>query len=242
MVRATIWQIPTACARRHDDRTSGPGGEGQHNQRLHRRAALGQHQRQGNHWRRFTDRACCYHHRSIRWGNPAGKPPGARHAALVALDAIGAEAGTEIMAAVVAAAKGGDMRAADILLRRLWPERKGRPVQMDLPAIMAPSDIVAALGAVADAVAAGELSPEEGAAVAGILEAQRRAVETVEMEARIARAGAKQGGAAMSGIERRLARLEQAVSPRETVHVWAGAERDGGSAIARDSPRGCRMA
>jgi hypothetical protein len=80
----------------------------------------------------------------------------------------------------------GDMRAADILLRRLWPERKGRPVQMDLPAIMAPSDLAAALGAVAGAVAAGELSPEEGAAVASILEAQRRAVETVEMEARIA--------------------------------------------------------
>ena len=39
--------------------------------------------------------------------------------------------------------------------------------------------------AVAEHVAAGELSPEEGAAVAGILEAQRRAVETVEMEARI---------------------------------------------------------
>ena len=57
---------------------------------------------------------------------------------------------------------------------------------MRLPAIMAPSDIVAALGAVAEAVGAGELSPEEGAAVAGILEAQRRAVETVEMEAQIA--------------------------------------------------------
>jgi hypothetical protein len=42
------------------------------------------------------------------------------------------------------------------------------------------------LGAVAGAVATGELSPEEGAAVAGILEAQRRAVETVEMEGRLA--------------------------------------------------------
>jgi hypothetical protein len=126
-----------------------------------------------------------------RWGrgqsgNPAGRPKGSRHAALLALDQIGAEAGKDIMAAVVAAAKGGDMRACDILLRRLWPERKGRPVRMHLPAIIAPRDIVAALGAVADAVAAGELSPEEGAAVAGILEAQRRAVETVEMEARIA--------------------------------------------------------
>lgn len=90
------------------------------------------------------------------------------------------------MRGVVAAAKGGDMRAADILLRRLWPERKGRPVLLDLPAITAPSDIVAALCAMADAMAAGELSPEEGAAVAGVLETQRRAVETLELERRIA--------------------------------------------------------
>jgi len=35
-------------------------------------------------------------------------------------------------------------------------------------------------------VATGELSPEEGAAVAAILEVQRRAVETVELERRLA--------------------------------------------------------
>ncbi len=119
-------------------------------------------------------------------GNLAGKPRGARHAALLALDTIGAEGAEEVMRAVVVAAKGGDMRAADILLRRLWPERKGRPVQMDLPAIMTPSDIVAAIGAVSAAVAAGELTPDEGAAVAGILEAQRRAAETADLEQRIA--------------------------------------------------------
>lgn len=53
----------------------------------------------------------------------------------------------------------------------------------ELPAIMAASDIAAALGAVTGAVvAAGELSPEEGEAVAAILEEQWRAVETVELE------------------------------------------------------------
>jgi hypothetical protein len=119
-------------------------------------------------------------------GNPAGRPKGSRHAALLALDAIGAEAGTEIMAAVVNAAKGGDMRAADILLRRLWPERKGRPVLLDLPPITGAHDIVLALGAVTNAVAIGELTPDEGAAVAGVLEAQRRAVETIDLERRIA--------------------------------------------------------
>ena len=119
-------------------------------------------------------------------GNP-GRPRGSRHQALRALDAIGAEGAAEVMRAVVEAAKGGDMRAADILLRRLWPERKGRPVAVELPPLEGGAGgVAAALGAVAEAVAGGDLSPEEGQAVAAVLETQRRAIETAELEARIA--------------------------------------------------------
>ena len=118
-------------------------------------------------------------------GNP-GRPQGSRHEALKALDAIGAESAAEIMRSVIAAARNGDMRAADILLRRLWPERKGRPVALDLPALVGAAGIADAVGAVASAVAAGEVSPEEGQAVAAILETQRRAIETADLEARIA--------------------------------------------------------
>jgi hypothetical protein len=103
----------------------------------------------------------------------------------MALDALGAENARDVLASVVEAAKAGDMRAADILLRRLWPERKGRPVALDLPPMATAADIVGALGAVAGAVADGDLSPEEGAAVAAIMEAQRRAVETADLERRI---------------------------------------------------------
>lgn len=127
-------------------------------------------------------------------GNPLGRPTGTRHAALLALDAIGADGAKDIMHAVVGAAQSGDMRAADILLRRLWPERRGRPVLFDIPPIETASDIAAALGAVTNAVAAGDASPEEGAAMASILEAQRRAVETAD-------------------LERRLTALEQGVGP-----------------------------
>ena len=120
-----------------------------------------------------------------RSGNPSGRPPGARHAALMALDAIGAEGAKEVMESVVYAAQTGDMRAADILLRRLWPERKGRPVLFDIPPIETASDIAAALGIITNAVAGGEATPEEGAAMTAILEAQRRAIETVELERRL---------------------------------------------------------
>ena len=42
----------------------------------------------------------------------------------------------------------------------------------------------------------GDLSPEEGGAVAAVLEAQRRAIETMELERRIAALeAAKEGGA-----------------------------------------------
>jgi hypothetical protein len=131
--------------------------------------------------------------RSGQSGNPAGRPKGSRHAALLALDAIGAEAGKEIMAAVVAAAKGGDIRAADLLLRRLWPERRGRSVMLELPAMKSASDLPTVLGVVAEAVAAGELTPEEGQALAGVLEAQRRALETADLEVRIAALEQKEG-------------------------------------------------
>jgi hypothetical protein len=116
----------------------------------------------------------------------SGRPRGARHAALLALDAIGAENAHEVMQAVVDAARGGDMRAAEILLSRLWPQRKGRPVALDLPALNTAADVTTALAATAAAMAEGTLSPEEAGAVAAVIETQRRAIETLELETRIA--------------------------------------------------------
>jgi len=46
------------------------------------------------------------------------------------------------------------------VLDRVWPIRKGRPVALDLPRITTATDVATALGLVADAVGAGELTPE----------------------------------------------------------------------------------
>ena len=121
-------------------------------------------------------------------GNPGGpgRPKGARHAALAALDAIGTEAAEEVLRRVVEDAQAGDLRAAELLLRRLWPERKGRPVEVALPPVVVAADLVPALAAVVAAMGRGELTPEEAQAVCAVLESQRRAVETAELEARVA--------------------------------------------------------
>ena len=91
-----------------------------------------------------------------------------------------------VLASVLTAAKHGDMAAAKLLLDRIWPPRKGRPVTLDLPEMRTPSDLAVALGAVGQSVACGDISPEEGAAIASVLETQRRAIETAELERRLA--------------------------------------------------------
>ena len=96
-------------------------------------------------------------------GNPGGpgRPEGSRNKATIALDKIASDAGKDILKKMVEAAKGGDLRAAELVLSRLWPPRKGRPVTIELPPIDNAADIVTALGAVADAVTSGDVTPDE---------------------------------------------------------------------------------
>jgi len=118
-------------------------------------------------------------------GNPAGKPRGAKNRVLLALDKVGADNARAVLDAAIAAAKGGDMRAVELILSRVWPTRKGRPVALVLPNVKTAADLPAALAAVVAAVAAGELTPEEGQAVAAVLEMQRRGIELADHEQRL---------------------------------------------------------
>lgn len=130
-----------------------------------------------------------------RSGNPAGKPKGARnHATRAILNLIegGAE---EITKAVLDAAKGGDMGAARFILERIVPAAKERPVSLKLPDVTNAAGIAAAQAAILQAVAGGELMPNEGNILAGIVEARRKALETQELEQRIAALEAGNGDA-----------------------------------------------
>ncbi len=119
-------------------------------------------------------------------GNPAGKPRGTRNHVLEALDRIGNEAAQDVLRQAVQAARGGDQRAAEMILSRVWPVRKGRPISLDLPAIQSPADIASAVSIVVAGVAEGRVTPDEGHTIASLLDLQRRAVETADLDARIA--------------------------------------------------------
>ena len=59
-------------------------------------------------------------------GNPGGpgRPAGSRNKATLVLDQIADDAGKAILKKMVEAAKDGDMRAADLVLSRIWPVRR----------------------------------------------------------------------------------------------------------------------
>jgi hypothetical protein len=80
----------------------------------------------------------------------------------------------------------GDTTALRLCLERLAPPAKSRRVSIDLPRLEVPGDLVLALAKVIEAMGAGELAPDEAAMAAGILETKRKAIETVELERRLA--------------------------------------------------------
>jgi hypothetical protein len=122
--------------------------------------------------------------RPFEAGNP-GKPRGARHRVTVLAEKLMADDAEGVVRKVIEAAMAGDMAAARLILDRIAPPRRGRPVAIALPSVTSAGGVTAALAAVIAAMGDGTLSPDEAAAAAAVIEVQRRTIDTVELEARL---------------------------------------------------------
>jgi Family of unknown function (DUF5681) len=119
-------------------------------------------------------------------GNSAGRPKGARNRTTLAVERLlEGEAGA-IARKAVELAKNGDTVALRLVLERVAPIRRGKPVYFSLPTIQSAGDVSEALSAILAATAEGIVTPEEAATIAGILETKRKALETLEIEMRLA--------------------------------------------------------
>ena len=119
-------------------------------------------------------------------GNPRGKPLGARNHATRAAETLLEGEAEALTRTAIAVALTGDTVALRLCLERILPARKGRPVSLQLPAIRNATDFPGALAAIVEAVARGDLSPDEASPIATLLDSHRRAIETSELEQRIA--------------------------------------------------------
>jgi hypothetical protein len=119
-------------------------------------------------------------------GNPHGRALGSRNRALAWLDRIGLDAASDILAAVTARAKAGDPECARLILSRVWPPVRGRPVSLQLPRIASVRDVTKALAAITGAAAEGRITTSEAAELATLIESVRKSFELAEIERRLA--------------------------------------------------------
>src|SRR5262252_2108326 len=117
-------------------------------------------------------------------GNP-GRPPGARHKATLAAEALLDGEAEGLTRKCVEAALGGDMGALRICMDRILPPRKDRPVSFKLPALKSAEDAAAAMVAITEAVAAGELTLAEAETASALVERFVRTLEAGEFEKRL---------------------------------------------------------
>src|SRR4029077_10936336 len=118
--------------------------------------------------------------------NP-GKPKGTRHHATRLAEALIDGQAQEIVHKAIAMAASGDPTALRIVMDRLCPPRRERTISLAMPSIKSAADLITAAAALTDATAAGDITPGEAASLSTLVGNVAKAVETVEIVARLAK-------------------------------------------------------
>lgn len=118
-------------------------------------------------------------------GNP-GRPHGARHRATLAAEALLDGEAEALTRKAIDQALAGDTVALRLCLERILPARKESPIRLALPVLTNAGDAASAMAAITAAVADGGVTAGEAAALSALVSAFAKALETSELESRIA--------------------------------------------------------
>src|SRR6516164_11257941 len=111
---------------------------------------------------------------------------GSRNNATLACEALLEGQAEALTQKAVDMALAGDTVALKICIDRIFPPRKDRPVTFALPPITSPRDAADIAAAVAEAVAAGHVTPSEAAEIGKVIEVYVKAYQTAELNDRVA--------------------------------------------------------
>jgi hypothetical protein len=116
-------------------------------------------------------------------GNPSGRPKGALNKTTLATRAL-LEGEAEVLTRkAIELAKEGNPVALRLCLQRLLPPiRKDRTINFTLPTMEGPQDLFKGIAAILEAVAQGEITPQEGQTLTTILETSLKGAKTMVQE------------------------------------------------------------
>lgn len=117
--------------------------------------------------------------------NPSGRPKGSQNKATIAVQQLLDDEGEGIARKAIELALGGDITAIKCVLERIVPPAKSKPITIDLPQIASVQDTLAATSRVIQEVSSGNLTPQDGLLMVGLLEKFTKTLEVSDLEKRI---------------------------------------------------------
>jgi hypothetical protein len=125
-------------------------------------------------------------------GNP-GRPKGSRNRTTLALEALLDGEAEAITRKAVEIALEGDVTAMRLVMDRILPPRRERPIMFTMPKMETAADAVKASAALVDAVANGDITPGEAGELSKLVDGFTKAVELHEIQQRLDKLEAAQG-------------------------------------------------
>lgn len=122
--------------------------------------------------------------RPFQPGNP-GRPPGSKNRTTLMIEQLMGNEAEPLTRKVIKLAFSGNVRCLQYCLDRLSPQRRGRPIDFELPAIKDMQDVVAAMAAITNGVNDGSLTAEEAGHLVHLLEGYSKAITTYDISARL---------------------------------------------------------
>ena len=123
--------------------------------------------------------------RPFQSGNP-GRPPGSKNKVTRALEQLAEGRAEQVFLKVIEQALAGDVPSQKIFLDRVYPPPKGRPINVRIPPINGPQDVLSAIAAIFSALGQGQLTPDETTALSLVVGRFIQIIELQDQERRIA--------------------------------------------------------
>ena len=102
-----------------------------------------------------------------------------------ALDKRAAEAASDLFDVALELARERNVPALKMLLDRVWPASRSRPLEIDAPEIKHPRDLLTVMAGVTHATFSGDAKAKEGRDAAKVLQAHFQAIGDIDLEARL---------------------------------------------------------
>jgi hypothetical protein len=122
-------------------------------------------------------------------GNPAGRPPGSNNKLKAALQELVEQHLEPLVGTAIQLALDGNLQALKLLLSHMPQEREH--IEIALPTIGSMADILDANNLIFAAISGGQLSPGQGKIITEFLTLQIKAIESIDLERRVAQLEAR---------------------------------------------------